>query len=211
MSPPLIPDEQECSRTPPAIPKPSLPTQTLDQTGYQQALNDFAISDLLQRLKTYSDRSFDATWVALKAQEAETLAAVLIQTLTANLNGNLLAVYLDGIRSKTLDSSNPLSRLHLPPPTTGLPATFPDVEMPRFLYGDHLWWMSDGEPTDWGIVIGRFYSFAPHCGRWHWCYLIWLDSDSPSSAWVKSDIAWEDDLQSVAPLATVLSTEEPSL
>jgi hypothetical protein len=167
----------------------------LDQTGYQQALNDFAISDLLQRLKTYSDRSYDATWVALKAQEAETLAAILIQTLTANLNGNLLAVYLDAIRSKTLDASHPLSSLQLPPPATDLPTTFPDVEMPRFLYGDRLCWLSNGEPSDWGVAIGRFYSFAPHRCCWQWCYLIWLDANSPSAAWVQADIAWEDDLE----------------
>lgn len=198
MSPPLIPHEQECSRTPPAIPKLSLPTKALYQTGYQQALKDFAVSDLLHQLKTYSDRNFDAIWVALKAQEAETLAAVLIQTLTANLNGNLLAVYLDAIRSKTLDASKPLSSLHFPPPTTDLPATFPDVDMPRFLYGDRLRWLSNHETTDWGVAIGRFYNFAPHRCRWHWCYLIWLDPDSPSSTWVKADIAWEDDLEPLA-------------
>ena len=180
---------------PPRIPKPSLPTQALYQTGYQQALKDFDVSDLLHQLKTYSDANFDAAWVALRTQEAETLAAVLIQTLTANLNGNLLAVYLDAIRSKTLDASNPLSSLHLPPPTTGLPATFPDVEMPRFLYGDRLRWLSSYEITDWGIAVGRFYNFAPHRCCWHWCYLIWLDADSPSAAWVRADIAWEDDLE----------------
>ena len=181
------------------------------QAGYQRALDDFAIPPLLYRLQTYSDANFDAAWVALKTQESETLAVILIQTLTANLNGNLLAVYLDAIRSKTLDASNPLSSLHLPPPATDLPTTFPDVEMPRFLYGDRLRWLSNGEPTDWGVAIGRFYSFAPHRCRWQWCYLIWLDSDSPSSAWVKADVAWEDDLQSTAPTATVPSTEELSL
>ncbi|PSB24051.1 hypothetical protein C7B82_28665 [Stenomitos frigidus ULC18] len=67
--------------------------------------------------------------------------------------------------------------------------------MPRFLYGDRLRWLSNGEPTDWGIAIGRFYSFAPHRCRWQWCYLIWLDADSPSGAWVKADSAWEDDLE----------------
>ncbi len=76
-----------------------------------------------------------------------------------------------------------------------LPANFPDVEMPRFLYGDRLRWFSNGEPTDWGIAIGRFYSFAPHRYCWQWCYLIWLDADSPSAAWVQADIAWEDDLE----------------
>jgi hypothetical protein len=116
MLPPLIPQEQECSRILPAIPKPSIPTQTLYHTGYQQALKDFAVSALLHQLKTYSDANFDAAWVALTTQEAETLAAVFIQTLTANLNGNLLTVYLDAIRSKTLDASNPLSSCtsHLP-------------------------------------------------------------------------------------------------
>ncbi|WP_242036456.1 hypothetical protein [Leptolyngbya sp. FACHB-321] len=76
-----------------------------------------------------------------------------------------------------------------------LPANFPDVEVPRFLYGDRLRWLSNGELTDWGIAVGRFYSFAPHRCCWHWCYLIWLDPDSPSAAWVQADIAWEDDLE----------------
>ncbi|NEQ46962.1 MAG: hypothetical protein F6K00_26840 [Leptolyngbya sp. SIOISBB] len=75
--------------------------------------------------------------------------------------------------------------------------------MPRFLYGDRLCWKTQNDTTDWGIVIGRFYSFAPHRCHWHWCYLIWLDPDSPSAAWVKADIAWEDDLE---PLET-----EPAL
>ena len=76
-----------------------------------------------------------------------------------------------------------------------LPTDFPDVEVPRFLYGDRLRWISNHEVTDWGVAIGRFYSFAPHRRHWHWCYLIWLDPDSPSSAWVRADIAWEDDLE----------------
>jgi hypothetical protein len=42
--------------------------------------------------------------------------------------------------------------------------------MPRFLYGDRLRWIAHGETPDWGIAIGRFYSFAPHCRRWRWCY-----------------------------------------
>jgi hypothetical protein len=82
-------------------------------------------------------------------------------------------------------------------PAPDLPANFPDVEMPRFLYGDRLCWISNGEVSDRGIVIGRFYNFAPHCCCWAWCYLIWLDADSSSSAWVSADIAWENDLQSL--------------
>ena len=115
------------------------------------------------------------------------------------LNGQLLAVYLEAIRCSTLDTANLLVSLQLPPSATALPATFPDVETPRFLYGDRLRWIAHGEAPDWGMVIGRFYNFAPHCRRWRWCYLIWLDADSPSSAWAKADIAWEDDLEPLEP------------
>lgn len=111
------------------------------------------------------------------------------------LNEKLWAVYLEAIRCHTLDTANLLASLQPRPSATDLPAAFPDVEMPRFLYGDRLCWLSNGELTDWGVAIGRFYSYAPHCRRWRWCYLIWLDADSPSSAWVTADIAWEDDLE----------------
>lgn len=84
---------------------------------------------------------------------------------------------------------------HLRQSSADLPAAFPNVETPRFQYGDRVRWISEKETSDWGITIGRFYSFAPHCDRWCWCYLIWLDSSSPSSAWVRADIAWEDDLE----------------
>ncbi|MEO1294801.1 MAG: hypothetical protein AAFW75_03195 [Cyanobacteria bacterium J06636_16] len=174
---------------------PAIPTFELYQAGYQQALTDFAITDLLHCLNTYSDASSDASWTALTTHEAEALAAVLIQTLCNNLNGNFLAIYLNAIRCPPLDTFTPLTKLHLPPPASDLPTTFPEVEIPRFLYGDRLRWISQNDTTDWGIVIGRFYSFAPHRCRWHWCYLIWLDPDSPSAAWVRADIAWEDDLE----------------
>ncbi len=196
MSDSSIPTKQEGRDTPAGCTSkpPATPTEFY-QAGYQQALTDFSITDLLCRLKTYSDSNFDTASVALKTQEVETLAAILIQTLTANLNGNTLAGYLDVMRHNTLDASKSLSNLPLPPPSTDLPISFPDVETPRFLYGDRLHWISNGETTDWGVAIGRFYSFAPHCCRWRWSYLIWLAPDSPSSGWLKADVAWEDDLE----------------
>jgi len=165
--------------------------QTDGLPAEQQVLDHFALTDLLHRLKTYCD----AVGVALEQQEAETLAAIFIQTLTTSLDDYLIASYVNAFRHSKLDVSNSLASLELPPPSTDLPATFPDVEMPRFLYGDRLRWISNHETTDWGIAIGRFYSFAPHCCRWRWCYLIWLDPDSPSSAWVAADTAWESDLE----------------
>lgn len=102
---------------------------------------------------------------------------------------------LEGSRQVLANSSVLLGKLHLTHPGPGLPSTFPSVEAPRFDYGDRLRWAPYGNATDWGLVIGRFYSYAPHSRRWRWCYLIWLGSDSPSAAWVRADIAWEDDLE----------------
>jgi hypothetical protein len=50
--------------------------------------------------------------------------------------------------------------------------------------------------TDFGTVIGCFYLPAPHRRhQWVWKYLIVLDKDSPSSAIVATDTAWEDELE----------------
>jgi hypothetical protein len=76
-----------------------------------------------------------------------------------------------------------------------LPDHFPNVEKPRFCEGEKICWIPQGEKTDWGVVLGRFYNYAPHQKNWMWCYLIWLDKNSPSSAWIFADTAWEEDLQ----------------
>lgn len=172
------------------------PDSELYQAGYQQALADYGLTRLFQVLQTYSNVHFDAALASLTPSEAEILATVLVGSLTTVINGTLLADYLDAIRRTAPEEVKPLNQLHLPPPAIDLPTDFPtNAEMPQFLYGDRLCWLSQGEITDWGIVIGRFYSFAPHRCRWCWCYLIWLDSDSPSVAWVRADIAWEEDLE----------------
>ena len=66
--------------------KPSYRTDSLCmyQNGYQQALEDFAIANLLTRLKTYSDADFDAAWMNLTQPELESLATILIRELTTN-------------------------------------------------------------------------------------------------------------------------------
>lgn len=147
------------------------PIPELYQTGYQQALSDFAVTDLLNQICTHLDRCSDAAWLKQHPQAVETLAAILIQALAANLNSNVLAIYLESIRHCSLDTCVNLAKLAFLSPSTDLPATFPEVEVPHFLYGDRLCWTSSDETTDWGIVIGRFYGFAPHCCGWRWCYL----------------------------------------
>jgi hypothetical protein len=76
-----------------------------------------------------------------------------------------------------------------------LPVDFPNIDSPRFRDGDKLRWIAEDNKTDCGIVLGRFYNYAPHRRCWMWCYLIWLDKNSPSAAWIVADLAWEEDLE----------------
>lgn len=174
--------------------KPSYRTDSLClyQKGYQQALEDFGLTQLLTCLQSYCDEDFDAAWMNLTQSELESLAAILIRDLTVNLNGIAIAGYLNAIRH---GGAGIPSQRTFPNPSIELPANFPDVGTPRYLYGDKLRWIPDGNKTDWGVAIGRFYSFAPHRCDWTWCYLIWLDKLSPSAVWTVTDTAWEDDLE----------------
>ena len=159
----------------------------LYQIGYQQALDDFGVAPLLHHIHAHIDRP--------TLSDAEAIATMLIQSLIPNLTGDCLTTHLNAIRHHPYNSITPLTKLHVSSPKTELPITFPDVASARFEYGDRLCWACHQPSTDWGIVIGRFYTFAPHHGHWHWAYLIWLDTDSPSFAWINADIAWEDDLE----------------
>ena len=173
--------------------------KTEEHKAYQQALDDFGITELLAKLNNYSDADFDSTWMQLQQQEIETLAAILISGLTHSINGKLIAPYLNLIRHSHQDIARGLINLKYPDASIELPVNFPDlVKTPRFLYGDRLRWISAQSDTDWGIVIGRFYSNA--CDRccWNWCYLIWLSKESQSAAWTSTDIAWEEDLEPIS-------------
>jgi hypothetical protein len=174
---------------------PGIRTNTY-QKGYQQALRDFCITELLAKLSNYSDADFDSAWMQTQQQELESLAAILISQLTDSIDGKVIGNYLNAIRSGNRDILPGLINLKFPSSPINLPANFPDAaKTPRFLYGDKLRWQTKSSDTDWGIVIGRFYSFAPHRCCWTWCYLIWLSQDSPSAAWTVADTAWEEDLE----------------
>jgi hypothetical protein len=163
------------------------------QKGYQQALEDFAIANLLTQLQNYSD----TVQTNPSQPELESLAAILIRQLTTNINGKAIADYLNAMRIGSANIPPGLVHLGFPPLSLDLPANFPNVQTPRYLYGDKLRWISDDDKADWGIAIGRFYNFAPHHCTWTWCYLIWFDKNSPSATRVVADIAWENDLEPV--------------
>jgi len=48
--------------------------QVMYQEGYQQALKDFGILELLGKLSNFSDSNFDARWLNLAEEELDSLA-----------------------------------------------------------------------------------------------------------------------------------------
>jgi hypothetical protein len=81
------------------------------------------------------------------------------------------------------------------PQSASLPSDFPNsAPKPRFEFGGMVVIVSPSG-SEWGIVIGRFYSYAPHRCCWMWRYILWLDSASSSATWVVAATAWEEDLR----------------
>ncbi|MBD1808109.1 hypothetical protein H6F98_22015 [Microcoleus sp. FACHB-SPT15] len=168
-----------------------------DSSAYQQALDDFSITQLLSRISNYSDANFDSAWMHLTEQELESIAALLIQQLTANLKGNLIASYLNILRhpQEEIIFDLPTAELKALSTPTALPPNFPQqTTAPLFWCGDPIRWIPqlDESETNTGIIIGRFYAYAQHRAQWAWKYLIWL---TDSSSLVVADTAWEQDIQ----------------
>jgi hypothetical protein len=167
---------------------------TAYQDGYQQALDDFGITELLETLSNFKDADFDAHSLHLEPEELDSLAAILIGQLTASLNGKLLGGYLNAHRHGNTDVFSRPITLEFPQ-SASLPPDFPNsAPKPRFEFGVMVVIVTPGG-SEWGIVIGRFYSYAPHRCCWMWRYILWLDSASSSAAWVVATTAWEEDLQ----------------
>ncbi len=66
--------------------------------GYQQALDDFGITQLLSGIRSYSNEDFDATGARMTGPEIESFAVFLILRVGANLNGSAIARYLNTLR-----------------------------------------------------------------------------------------------------------------
>ncbi len=169
----------------------------IEQKSYQQALSDFGIEDLFETISNYSDEDFEAGLMKLEPEEVETLAALLIQHWSSNVNGKLLGGYLNAIRHGNSEIVPNSVSYEIQLPDSGLPSNFPNVEMPHYAEGKTVRWKSALENSDWGIVLGRFYAYAPHLCRWTWKYVVLLDSNSPSEEWCVADVAWQNDLVEV--------------
>ena len=103
--------------------------QQIFQDGYQQALDDFGIKQLLSKLKAYSDSELNAGLMHLEEQELESLAAILIEQLIQTLSGKLILSYLHAIGQGNKDLFNFPINLEFPQ-SGDLPSSFPNSAIP---------------------------------------------------------------------------------
>ncbi|MBN3879594.1 MULTISPECIES: hypothetical protein [unclassified Nostoc] len=167
---------------------------------YQQALDDFGITQLLSRLSNYCDAEFNATWIHLTEQEIDCIAALLIQQLTVNLKGSVIGNYLHILRTcqSEIISDLPATEFKAISTPQALPEDFPQNTIPPLFWcGDRIRWIpvADEPETNSGIIIGRFFAYAQHQAQWTWKYLIWLHN---SSNVVVVDTAWEQDIEPIS-------------
>jgi hypothetical protein len=161
--------------------------------GYLKALEDFGVTELMQTLAREGARGCEF-------QQLSSLTALLIKHLACTLDCDWLSAYRYAVQ---MGRAQEVSRIlamgkSLPLPADS-PAFFLEAQPSRYRFGEVLRWipLEDEEIAliDWGIVIGRFYGYAPERCRWMWCYLLLLDPDSPSARWCVVDTAWENDLE----------------
>lgn len=166
--------------------------------AYQQALQDFGVLELCDRLTQLSQST------PLSKGELDSLTSLLICQLANSLNQQQVSDFIKAIQIDNSISALPSLSFNTSVPSFSLPPNFPDsAQTPTFLYGDLLRWkpLSDTDETDRGIVIGRFYAFAPHRSQWAWKYLIFIAPESPSAQFCVTDTCWEEHLEPL-PLET---------
>lgn len=146
-------------------------------SSYKQALKNFGITDLLNKLGDLAPSPEDLAAIHPTPLELEHLAAILIRNLAKSLTRKHIYQSFKAIRQNDLDFLNfspnldALGLLELPP-------NFPEqVSPPLFLLGDCLRYLPVNGLSDFGIVIGRYFSYATHQGTWTWRYILWLDPD----------------------------------
>lgn len=132
--------------------------------------------------------------------ELQQLTVLLLQTLRNSLSHEWVTTYLNAIRcgaGEVLEKILAQAQfLRLP---MDMPVTVLDLAMPTFRLGEVVQWIAfDGDEAalmDWGVIVGKFYGYAPQSLRWMWCYLILLDPDSLAAQWGMIDTAWENELE----------------
>jgi hypothetical protein len=170
-------------------------SETAYHCGYQQALSDFGIKELKAKLSEYFNTNGFNPGRYVEEQDQESLIAILIEQLMSNLNSQLIDNYLKALES----GYDEVLLSEIQPPSKQLPINFKESGTPCYKDGSCLRWIPSKGGVDWGMAIGHFLAYAPHLCCWSWKYIILLDSDSKSAAWVVADTAWQEDLEPLPP------------
>lgn len=166
------------------------PTSTVSelvyQKGYSQALEDYALTNLLETLKQ--------TYPILIPSESSLIAALLIKQLVQAINFELVSNYLHSIRTAySVDAfTTPITLEY--PQSLQLP-NLSETPSPYYAIGDRVRLTPVDGVTEWGTLIGNYLCYATHRCQWVYRYIIFLDETSTSAAWVKATFAWEDEIE----------------
>lgn len=150
--------------------------------NYNQVLDDFAINELLQTIK-----SVEAT----SDYEADLIAVLLIRQISNSLNPTIINQYRQAIH----DSTQTLHSLDLfmPPQSIELPPL--QVPQPKFKIPNDVKLTPIDGASEWGYIIGYYLAYSPHQLQWVYRYIIYLDKTSPSVGWVSMTTAWEEEIE----------------
>ncbi len=156
-------------------------------TAYNQALQDFQVTELIATLQALSPPE------GKDESELESLAAWLIRQIALQLQPQTIAECLYENGQTIVDL--PILEFRFRQSCRTLPKQFPaQTSTPRFQDGETVRWipLSEACENQTGIVLGHFYSYAPHLRQWAWKYLVWL---SHPLGKVVMDTPWEGDLE----------------
>lgn len=166
------------------------PTSTVSelayQKGYSQALEDYALTNLLEILKQ--------TYSILTESESSLIAALLIKQLLQGMNFELVSNYLHSIRTAySVDAfTTPITLEY--PQSLQLPNLL-EIPAPYYAIGDRVRLTPIDGASEWGTLIGYYLCYAAHRCQWMYRYILFLDQSSTSAAWVKATFAWEDEIE----------------
>jgi len=129
----------------------------------------------------------------LTALESSQITTKLSEQLAEKINPSFINNYLQAKRLAQQDIFDA-------PITTEYPQS---VELPNLLntpppdysIGTKVRLTPIDGATEWGTIIGYYLCYAEHHCKWQWKYILFLDFDSPSAAWVKTTFAWQDEIQ----------------
>ena len=129
----------------------------------------------------------------LTAFESSQITTKLISQLAAAINPEIINNYLQAKHLGQQDIfSAPITREY--PQGVELPNLL-NTPPPDYSIGSKVRLTPIDGATEWGTLIGNYLAYAPRVRKWQWKYILFLDFDSPSAAWVKTTFAWQDEIE----------------